>query len=201
MDERFDDIAGRATVGHLGILTPDGYPRVIAVNFVHIGERIYLHGADTGEKFDVFKGGCKVTFEIDLPYALIPSYWRSETYACPASQYYKSMLIKGRGAVVSDPMEKAEALQALMEKHQPEGRFTPITPDDSLYRKALDEVAILRIDPEQIDIKEKFGEHLPRATRSLIVENLRRRGGDIDLATADEIERRLQDKHSDEEAE
>jgi nitroimidazol reductase NimA-like FMN-containing flavoprotein (pyridoxamine 5'-phosphate oxidase superfamily) len=195
-DPRFEEITRQARVGHIGIITPDGYPRVVPVNFVNIGDRIYIHGADTGEKFEAFWTNQKVTFEIDLPYSLIPSYWRSDTYACPASQYYKSVLIQGTGAVVTDLTQKAGALQALMDKHQPEGGFTPITAEEPLYRKAIDEVAILRIDPDRM---EKFGEHLPPETRRRIIEKLRERGGKIDLATADEIERRLNQTPSNEE--
>ena len=195
---RFELIAGRSQVGYLGIITPDGYPRTVPVNFVAIGDRVYFHGAATGEKHDALADGPKVTFCIAVPYSTIPSYWRSPDYSCPASQYFESVLIRGRGAIVVDRDEKAAALQALMEKHQPEGGFRRIDPADQLYTKAIEEVAIFRIDPDRIDIRSKFGDHLSPETRRHIIEKLKERNLGDDPATAQEIERRLNSPQTEE---
>ena len=180
-------IAAEIDVGYLGISTPDGYPRVVPVNFATIENTIYFHGATSGEKFEAFRNGRKVTFCIAVPYSMIPSYWRSERFGCPATQYFKSALVKGRGAVVDDPQEKARALQALMDKHQPEGGFAPFDYADKLYRAAIDEVAIFRIDPDQVDIKIKFGQNLTEPTRRKIIQKLHERGRALDLRTAEEM--------------
>jgi len=190
-DQIFDSIARRANVGYLGITSSDGYPRAVPVNFVAVGDRIYFHGATTGEKHDALADGQKVTFCIAVPYSMIPSYWRSPDYACPASQYFESVLIRGRGAIVVDRKEKAAALQALMEKHQPEGGFRRIDSADPRYAKTIEEVAIFRIDPDRIDIRSKFGDHLSPETRSRIIEKLKERNLGSDRATAQEMERRL----------
>ena len=195
---RFEVISDRTQVGYLGIITPDNYPRVVPVNFATIGDRVYLHGATTGEKYDALSSGQKVTFCIAVPYSMIPSYWRSPDYACPASQYFESVLIRGRGVVVSDPTEKAKALQALMEKHQPEGGFKRLDASDPLYVKAIDEVAIFRIDPDRIDIRIKFGDHLSPETRRRIIAKLRERDIGVDKITAQEMERRLETSQSEE---
>jgi len=187
----YEMLTRRVTVGHLGIITPDGYPRAVPVNFAAVGEKVYFHGASSGEKYDAFAAGQRVTFSIDLPYSAIPSYWRSEDYACPATQFFKSVLIRGRGAIVNDTTEKATALQTLMEKHQPEGGFERITGDDPLYSKALAEVTVFRIDPDRIDVREKFGDHLSRETRQQLIGKLRERGRKRDLETALEMEKRL----------
>jgi len=187
----YESVTSRVTVGHLGIITPDGYPRTVPVNFAAIGDKVYFHGASSGEKYDAFATGRRVTFSIDLPLSAIPSYWRSEGYACPATQFFKSVLIRGRGAIVNDTAEKARALQALMEKHQPEGGFERITGDDPLYSKALAEVTVFRIDPDRIDVREKFGDHLSRETRQQLIGKLRERGRERDLETAREMEKRL----------
>ncbi|MEW5796009.1 MAG: pyridoxamine 5'-phosphate oxidase family protein [Candidatus Zixiibacteriota bacterium] len=187
----FDGISAEATVGYLGIVTPDGYPRVVPVNFATIGTQVYFHGAAHGEKHGVLAGGPRVTVAIVVPYAMIPSYWRSPDYACPATQYYKSILIRGRGAIVHEPDEKATALQALMEKHQPEGGFGRLDSADPLYRKGIDDVAIFRIDPDRIDIRTKFGENLTRETRLRIIEKLRECNQGRDADTTLEMEKRL----------
>jgi nitroimidazol reductase NimA-like FMN-containing flavoprotein (pyridoxamine 5'-phosphate oxidase superfamily) len=195
---RFEAIAGRAQVGYLGITTPDGYPRVVPVNFATVGDRVYFHGARTGEKYESLATGQNVTFCIAVPYSMIPSYWRSTDYACPATQYFESVLIRGRGVVVSDPAEKAKALQALMDNHQPEGGFKRIDPDDRLYTKAVAEVAIFRIDPDRIDFRTKFGDHLSAEIRRLIITKLKERNIGVDKITAREMERRLETSQSEE---
>lgn len=183
------EIAAEVDVGYLGIVTPDGYPRVVPVNFATIREHVYFHGAASGEKHDAMLGGGKVTFCIAVPYAMIPSYWRSEQYACPATQYFKSVLIKGRAVVVDDPTEKARALQALMDKHQPEGGFQPFDYTSQLYRGPIDKVGIFRIDPDQVDIRLKFGQNLSEPTRKVIIDRLLERGGDLDVRTVEEMRR------------
>ena len=187
-------ISRHTDVGYLGIVTPDGYPRVVPVNFALLGDRIYFHGATRGEKFEVFQSEPKVTFCIAVPYAQLPSHWRSPEYACPATQYFKSVLIRGRGVLVSDTVEKATALQALMEKHQPEGKYRKITATEPLYTKAIPGVAIFRIDPDRIDIRTKFGDQLSRETRLKLIAKLRERREPMDLETAAEMEARLENQ-------
>ena len=178
-------------VGQLGIMTSQGYPRVIPLNFAAMDGNIYFHGAPEGEKFTAFLKRPKVTFSIYKEYAYIPSHWQGEHYACPATQFYKSALIKGEGLLVEDLNEKAVALTALMKKHQPEGIYDPITPEDKMYQKALKEVTIFCVRAEQTDVKGNFGQALTKRVRKLIAEKLRERGGDLDIQAAEEIESSL----------
>jgi nitroimidazol reductase NimA-like FMN-containing flavoprotein (pyridoxamine 5'-phosphate oxidase superfamily) len=193
----FAEIAARAEIGHFTIVTPDGWPRAVAVNFCAVDQRIYFHGALAGEKHDaVAAGGVRVGFTMNLPHSMIPSYWTAPGFACPATHFFKSVEIKGRCAPVTDPAEKAVALQALMQKYQPEGGFDPIDPAESRYAKALANVGVYRISPESWSGKVKFGQNEPPRLRRRFVEELRRRGRPIDLATAAEIEKTLQDDAS-----
>ena len=189
----FAEIAARAEVGHFVIVTADGWPRAVAVNFCAVGQRIYFHGALAGEKHDAVArpGGARAGFTMNLPHSLIPSHWTAPGHACPATHFFKSVEIKGRCTLVDDPAEKAAALQALMEKYQPEGGFDPIDPGAARYAKALAGVGVYRIDPESWTGKVKFGQNEPTRLRRRFVEELRRRGRPEDLATADEIERTL----------
>lgn len=197
----FRSVTERAVIGHLGILTPDGYPRVVPVNFVAVGIKIYFHGATQGEKYDAFKAHQKITFSIDVPYAPIPSHWHSEQQACRANQYFKSVLIKGRGIIVDDLTEKALAVQALMEKYQPEGGFKTVSADDPIYRKPLEEVAIYRVDQDQIDFREEVGQRLSSDQKISLIARLKERGHQIDLETAAEIETTLINPKQEPEAE
>ncbi len=185
------EIARETLIGRVGIITPDGYPRVVPINFALLDGRIYFHGALSGEKYDVFATNPKVTISIDIPYAALPSYWQSEQYGCKANQFYKSVLVKGRGSLVTEVAEKTASLQALMEKHQPEGRFTKLTPDEPLYKKVIAETGIYRIDPEQITVKTSFGQNMTERLRNKIIDLLEERDSEVDLKTTEEVRKTL----------
>ncbi|MCP4568146.1 MAG: pyridoxamine 5'-phosphate oxidase family protein [FCB group bacterium] len=189
----FETISSSADVGYLGLLTTDGYPRVIPVNFATEGETVYFHGAIEGEKYDLLKESPKVTFSMNLVYSYIPSYWTSKKSAGTATMFYKSALIKGRGSIVTDEQEKAFALNLLMKKHQPEGGYQPITADDPLYEHIFKATAIFRIDADQIDIKINFRKKKSREYNLGLIKNLENRGMGRDLATAAEIRKILED--------
>ena len=190
-NSEFHQIASAANIGYLGILTQDGYPRVVPINFATIGDRVYLHGASNGEKYEAFASGQKVTFSVDLPYAMIPSYWQDAEQACRATQFFKSVLIRGRGAIVSDVDERAAALQTLMKKHQAEGGFRQITASQKLYHKSLAGVTVFRIDPDRITTLIKMGEKLSTEVKAELVKRLRERGNEVDLETAAEIQNQI----------
>ncbi len=101
------------------------------------------------------------------------------------------MEIKGRCGPVTDPAEKARALQALVEKHQPEGGFQRIEPALPHYAKALAHVGVYRLRCDSWTGKMKFGQNEPEKLRRLFVVKLRERGGPHDEATARAIEATL----------
>ena len=187
----FDWIAQHGRVGHLGLIDSSGFPRIVPLNFVAFNRHIYFHGALDGEKFEVFRSQPQVTFSIAIPYSTIPSYWIAKDYACPATTYFKSLHIRGQGAIAEDMAEKATALQAFMEKYQPEGGYRPISCNEPMYEKPLQKVAVFRIDSLQIDIKAKFGQNLSPKVRLELIAKLEARNKATDQQTADEIRRTL----------
>jgi len=189
----FEELTARARVGYLGIITPDGYPRVVPMNFAADGETIYLHGATEGELFAVLSQQPKVTFSIDLDYAYIPSYWTSKMSAGAATMFYKSALIKGNATVVDDSAEKVHSLQLLMDKYQPEGKYVPLDAKDRVYKHLFKATAVYRIDPKSIDVKINFRQKKSDKYNRRLIEKLEKRGEAIDLATAAEIRRMLGD--------
>lgn len=184
----FADLAASCEVGYLSLVTSTGYPRAIALNFAAIGETIYFHGSLEGEKFELILTKPRAGFTIVKPYSYIPSTWSAPRYACPATQFFKSIEIKGVCSAVEDPFEKARALGALMDKHQPEGGFDPIDPSVPVYAKALDGVGVFRVVPDSWTGKVKFGQNEPEKLRRIFVEKLRERDGVMDEETAREIE-------------
>ena len=187
----FRDLTGSCEVGYLSVVTAAGYPRAIALNFAAVDETIYFHGALEGEKYELILANPLVGFTIVKPYSYLPSYWSAPRYACPATQFFKSIEIKGICSAVDDPAEKARGLGALMDKHQPEGGFDPIDPAMPQYAKALENVGVFRVTPDIWTGKVKFGQNEPEKLRRIFVEKLRERGGPMDEETALEIESTL----------
>jgi hypothetical protein len=122
-----------------------------------------------------------------LTYSSVPSYWRSPKYACPASIYYKSAYVKGRGSLLQTNAEKSFALNKLMGKYQPEGGYTPVAENDPLYEKGLAETAMFKVTAETVEVKNKMGQNLSVETRKIIIDKLVERGAPLDLLTAEEM--------------
>jgi len=188
----FELISATALVGHLGVLTNDGYPRVIPVNFVADGNKIYFHGAVHGEKHELISAAPPVTFNMYIPYSVIPSYWISGENAGGATMYFKSVLIKGRCAIIDQVDEKVHALMLLMAKYQPEGGYVPITTDEPAYRSILEKTAIFRIDADQISLRVKFHQKKSSDFKLAVMRNLEKRRQGPDLATAEVLKGMLE---------
>ena len=166
---------------------------MIPVDFVRINDDnlISFHCAQAGEKWVALQFNPKITFSAYLPHAVIPSYWITDDNGCNASQYYKSVQIDGRVKIITDPVDKAAHLQALMEKYQPEGKYKPVTADDPLHSRSVIKTGVVAVVPESVSCKIKFGQHLPAETREKVVKGLEQRGEPIDLLTAEEIRKSL----------
>lgn len=183
----FQEVSRDCLVGHLALLTAGGHPRSVALNFAAVEQTIYFHGALAGEKFDLIAAAPLAGFTMVKPYSTIPSHWLSPRNACPATQYFKSVEVRGRCLPVEDLAEKAAGLQALMRKHQPEGGYDPITAEAPAYRQALLHVGVFKVEPQSWTGKVKFGQNEPLHVRRKIVRALLERGGPLDGATAAEI--------------
>lgn len=186
-DAWIEELLATAEHGTLGIHCADGWPRAVPLNFVYLHGRIYIHGAHEGEKMTAMARDPRVGFTVVAAGSLIPSYLRHPRSACPATQYYRSVMIRGRARFVDEASEKAEALQALMEKLQPEGGHERITAGAALYRKALAGVAVTAIEIESLSGKFKHGQNLAAGVRERVVRGLLERGGALDRETASRI--------------
>lgn len=184
-----EELARLCGEGLLALVRADGFPRALAVNFVLHRGAICFHGARAGEKFERITADGKVGFTLIQALSLLPSTWFSPTYACPATQLYRSVEITGRCVSLDDPAEKAAALQALMDRYQPEGGFQPLAADDPLYRKALAEVGVFRVAVTGWTGKVKLLQDKPAGLRRNIADRLAARGAAVDLLTVALMER------------
>jgi uncharacterized protein len=74
---------------------------------------------------------------------------------------------------VHDNEEKADALNALMEKYQKEGKYEAL----EASMPSVHEVAILKVVPEDMRGKYKIGQHWTRPYRLKIAKNILEREG------------------------
>ena len=133
-------------VGRVSSIDANGFPQIIPMNFVFLNDAVYMHSHVRGEKLDNISRNNKVGFEVDRELEFLPSYFEDPHNASLADTLYVSVVIKGLGSFVSDPEEKTLALNGLMEKYQPEGRYDPITSD----MQVLDAVTIIKIVPKTL---------------------------------------------------
>ena len=154
--------------GRLCSIDKDGYPQIIPMNFVFANDVIYMHSHTKGEKIENIKRNNKVGFEVDKSLESLPSYFTDPVYASQADTLYISVVIKGTAALISDRNEKTLALNALMKKYQPEGKYENIRSDMNV----VDEVAIIKVIPSTMRGKYKIGQHLDKKTRLELAQKI-----------------------------
>lgn len=184
-EEEITEFLSTQTFGFLGTVSPDNKPRVTPLNFVYDEGCFYFHGSLAGEKMKHIKANSTVSFTVAEEYSLIPSYFSDPLLACPATAFFKSVSASGHAEKVIDLKEKARALNRFMEKLQPEGGYLPIDADDPRYTGELKAVAVVRIVPETLSAKFKFGQNLKQDRHEHLQEQLEQRGEAKDAATVE----------------
>lgn len=177
--ERIADFLNAEHVGRIATIDADGYPQVIPMNFAYMNGAIYMHSHTRGEKLDNARRNPRVGFEVDRELEFLPSYFEDPTDASLADTLYVSVVAKGVCMIVEDRAEKAAALNALMSKYQPEGRYEPIRPDMDV----VDHVSIMRVTPESLRGKYKIGQHMDRGRRARLAQSILERNSATARAT------------------
>jgi len=154
--EKISQFLNSEHVGRIASIDENGFPQVIPMNFVFLNDAIYMHSHTKGEKLDNIRNNSKVGFEVDRELEFLPSYFEDPKDASLADTLYISVIIKGKGLIVEDRSEKTVALNALMQKYQPEGKYEPLTSQ----MQVVDEVSIIKVIPYSITGKYKIGQNL-----------------------------------------
>jgi uncharacterized protein len=178
-------------VGRVASIDEQGYPQIIPMNFVYVKNdlidtqsdnknigAVYMHSHPIGEKIENIKRNSKVGFEVDSYVCFLPSYYFHPTDASQADTLYISVVIKGNAAIVQDPDEKANALNALMKKYQKEGGYESLSSDTGSVR----EVTVLKVVPDQIRGKYKIGQHWIPRYRLKMARNIIQREAEDDAS-------------------
>ena len=169
-----ETLVARAPVVRVASTTASGEPVLRTVHGVVVRGGVAWHGAPAGEKMETVGRAAVVAAEELV--ATVPSYFLDPERACPATTLYRSVEIHGAIEAVDDPAHKAEVLQALMEKLQPEGGHVPITATNPLYAKAVEGILILRVPLERLDGKAKLAQNRTPAERARLLAKLWERG-------------------------
>ncbi|MFD1772408.1 pyridoxamine 5'-phosphate oxidase family protein [Paenibacillus rhizophilus] len=184
-EEELQTFLDEMSFGFLGTVDDQCHPRVTPLNFVYTGGCFYFHGSHAGGKMEAIRKMDKVCFTVADEFALIPSYFTDPEMACPATAYFKSVTAFGTAEIVTDLSEKAAAMEKFMQKLQPEGGYETIDAENPKYRPQLKAVAVVRIVPEEITAKFKFGQNLKEEERSAVIGGLEARGGERDAETVE----------------
>jgi uncharacterized protein len=185
--KRIVEFLNSEPVGRIATIDSKGYPQIIPMNFVYAEadepiagsyyaskvDAIYMHSHPFGEKLDNIKRNSQVGFEVDQYICFLPSYYFHPHDASQADTLYISVVIKGNAIIVEDDAEKANALNALMQKYQMEGKYDLLDPS----MRSVQEVAIIKIAAKEIHGKYKIGQHWAPAYRLKIARNIFEREG------------------------
>ncbi|MFD8234097.1 pyridoxamine 5'-phosphate oxidase family protein [Streptomyces sp. NPDC059696] len=143
-------ILDEAYVCHLGFVR-DGAPVVLPTLFARVGERLYVHGS-TGSR------PLRAAGQADpgLPVCLTVTHVDGLVLARSAFHHsinYRSVVVHGVARDVTDPEEKRQALDALVD-HAVPGRSADSRPAN---KKELAATAVIRLDLDEVSAKLRTG--------------------------------------------
>ncbi len=177
------EILNQTEWGTLALTEKNGTPYQVPVNHVWFNSSLYFHSAINGKKIKLLKNNEKAHFNAVLPLSIIPSYYTDPEMACNGTQFFLSVSMAGNARFETDPVQKGKVLSALMQKLQAEGGYGAIDPENERYRKELKATALVEIKPQEMAGKFKLGQNLTMETKKHIVNELHKRGKEIDLLT------------------
>jgi len=152
------EFLNQESTGRIASIDKNGFPQIIPMNFVFLDDVIYMHSHIKGEKIDNIKRNSKAGFEVDKNLEFLPSYFSDPEDASLADTFYISVVIKGDAQIVEDRNEKVRALNGLMTKYQPEGRYQPLTSN----MEVIDHTVIIKVIPKEMNGKYKIGQNMSR---------------------------------------
>jgi nitroimidazol reductase NimA-like FMN-containing flavoprotein (pyridoxamine 5'-phosphate oxidase superfamily) len=139
-----------AYVCHLGFVR-DGAPVVLPTLYARVGERLYVHGS-TGSR-PLREAG---QADPGLPVCLTVTHVDGLVLARSAFHHsinYRSVVVHGVAHDVTDPEEKGQALDALVD-HVVPGRSADSRPAN---KKELAATAVIRLDLDEVSAKVRTG--------------------------------------------
>lgn len=141
-------VLDEALICHVGFLDDAGRARVMPTNFWRVGGAVYLHGGHKSHLMRAIAAGAELSVAVTLVDAKVLA--RS---AFAHSMNYRSVILYGRGRLLTDRAEKAAVVPPFVDKMVP-GRGAVARPVND---KELDATAIARIPLDQVGLKSRSG--------------------------------------------
>lgn len=168
-------------------LLDNNKPYGVPLNFAWWEEGIVFHGSKEGKKAELIAKNSQASFSAVKPYSLIPSYFSHTTSACPATQLFASATLEGNISILEDIEQKANALNTIMQKLQPECHYETISPNNPIYTKMLELTAVFYLKVSKSSLKVKMGQNRTNEQKNILIEELKKRGNSLDLETIELI--------------
>ncbi len=108
-----EEILAHAVVAHVGIVQ-DGQPFVIPFTFLYRDGNVYIHGAHASRTVKTLASGAPACIEVTLVDGLIASK-SAETH----SVNYRSVVLFGRGRLVTDDAYRRDVFETLIARYFP----------------------------------------------------------------------------------
>lgn len=178
--EKIAELLEKGRVGRLATLDAEGFPYVVPLNYVWWQEAVYFHCARKGEKLDNIARNDRVGFEVDFPLAYLDSRFDQKAPPCSVSQFYFSVIIRGRAELVTAIEEKLGALNALMASHEKEPGYQKIK--EAMPAVELCSVVAIRVS--SLSAKANLAQNKSCEKRQAMAHYLQQRGlpGDLEAA-------------------
>ena len=176
---KIDAVLKEASIGRMATNGSDGYPYIVPVNFVQMNGKIYFHCSLKGQKLDDIARESKVCFQVDIPLSYLDTRFSPGRAADRMHQYYHCVIIKGEARVVPDGQLKVDALNALIEKHEPDDGFQKVHGE----MPAVKSCAVVEITPVTMTAKSDLAQNRPEEDRLIVARYLKSRGLPVDRKT------------------
>jgi hypothetical protein len=140
-------ILDQGLICHVGLSTPDG-PVVIPMGYARRGEELLLHGSAKSRLLNEMAKGAPVSVAVTLVDGLVLA--RSTFHH---SKNYRSGVVFGRAQAIADPVEKARALEAVVERLVPGRNRDARAADEGELKATL----VVRVPIEEASAKVRTG--------------------------------------------
>ncbi len=176
-----ESILQKCTVGRMATIDEDGYPYIVPLNYVYWQGKIYFHCAHEGEKVANISRDNRVCFEVDIPLSYLDTgFFPENTVPAGVTQFYHSVIIRGKATIVNDLQEKIDALNALVVAHEPGVKIKKITSE----LPAVKGCKVIAISVESMTGKQNIAQSKPENMKGALASYFEKRGIGRDAETA-----------------
>lgn len=133
--EECEQVLRRATSGVLSLTSLDGFPYGVPLSYALVDGVIVFHGALEGQKIDCIRRDNRASFCVIDADDVIPE----------KSTAYRSVIVKGRIAIVTDEKQKHDLCIALAKRFYPDESAAEVE-----YTQFASRLCLMVLTPEKI---------------------------------------------------